>query len=472
MAMAFRANATSTSTVDPPAPPPEFIMPRLLVLYASNSAVCGVGTWLDMLSTSLSDRGWDVTVGLAWGRTFHRPVDVEQARPGLTTIRMDGRGGTSHDRIRAVRKAIRQVNPDIVLVTLLDDGLAAVQLEKAAGRRLRAGVALHGNAPNHLAACLEHASALDFVTCVNRSCEQALRSLCGDPLQDRLHRLPNAVPQPFNVADRHSPVAGPLTIGFVGRLHDDKRVCDLDPFVAALRQQIPFRLIVAGAGPGESMVRAMQAADPERIEYLGNVTQHDLYQNVYPRLQALVSFSPSEGWPMGIAEAMAHGVVPVCSEFSGIHSEGVLRHEETALIFPVGEPVLAADHVARLARDADLRSRLATNAAREMDVEYRIDQFGDRWDQLLRQVLSQPPRCTPAASLKESPPELWSGIMRWVRGWRPGRGFYDTARGEWPPLQTRDESLRRAVVAALQAAHESAIPQDLALSVTSELTPE
>lgn len=437
-------------------------MPRLLVLYASSSSVCGVGTWLDMLSDTLTARGWDVTVGLAWGRKFHQPVEVERARPGLKSIRMDGRGGTPLDRINAVRNTIRQVKPDIVLVTLLGDGLAAVELEKAVDCRLRAGVALHGNASNHLAACLEHAPMLDFVTCVNRSCETALRSLCNDPLGDRLHRLPNGVPKPVRSELEHDRESAddPLTIGFVGRLHNDKRVCDLEPLVAALRGQIKFRLLVAGAGPGESIVRALEAADRQHIRYLGNMSQRELYETVYPRLDALVSFSPSEGWPMAIAEAMIHGVVPVCSEFSGIHTEGVLRHGDTGLLFPVGNADIAAQQIVRLARDFEMRDRLATRAAREMDGEYSIDRFGDRWDRVLRQCLEHPPRMSHPGSTCIPRPSLQDRLLRWMRGWRPGRGLFDTARGEWPPLHSRDESLRHAVLQALQAAHDSAIPQE------------
>lgn len=419
---------------------------RLLVIYTSNLSVCGVGTWVETLSEVLTQRGWDVTIGLAWGKRFHQPAQVERARPSLQFIRMDARTGTDTGRVRAIRRTIRQVSPDVVLITLLQDGLDVMVLEKQSGSTARFGVAIHGNAPEHLAATIEHAGALDLVGCVNRSSFEVLRGWQAGFHDEVLHYVPNAVPEPKSIFRRRS---SGRRIGFVGRLHSDKRVADLRPFVVRLIQETPdFEILVAGQGPEERVVKELSRDFPKQVHFLGALSRETLYADVYPNLDVLVSFSPSEGWPMAIAEAMVHGVVPVSSEFTGIHLEGIIRHFDTGVIFPVGEAEVAAASVAYLFNSPEKLAGMAARAAAEMRNGHSLDDFGNHWDKLLSECLARP-----AISAERSRAQRFESVTSHTKEWFRRlicRHFpHETARSEWPTLNSSNRDLNACVAAQL-----------------------
>jgi hypothetical protein len=80
-----------------------------------------------------------------------------------------------------------------------------------------------------------------------------------------------------------------------------------------------------------------------------------------------------------LQEAMAHGVVPVCSEFIGIHSLGFLRTGETCFIHKGGDLVSAADHVQRLNSERALLSRMSL-AAHEAIREFSVENVWHQWE--------------------------------------------------------------------------------------------
>ena len=430
---------------------------RLLVVYSANLTVCGVGTWLETLDAALEGTEWHLTVGLAWGNHFHVPARIVASRPGLRTVWLDGRTGTETGRRMAVRRAIRRVNPDVVLVTLLDDAVRAAVAEKHNRPELRVGVALHGNAPNHLAHVLEQAESLDLVTCVNRACYQLLDDWPVTSLADVLHCIPNAVRRPTR---ERKPPGSPFRVGYVGRLHDDKRVCDLQPFWENLCDDCgDAELWIAGQGDHETLVRDLADHPSGRVRYLGAVSREILYEQVYPELDVLLCFSPSEGWPMSIAEAMAHGVVPVSSCFTGITVEGVIRNGETGLIFPVGRPEQAARLVAHLARSPDELMQLSRNAALEMERQYSLEKFRENWLVALETCLAREPSV--AAPV---PRELFGSIrercVEQIRRLLRKRFPHATARSEWPTLRCNDANLREAITNALATQHGEQMPSE------------
>lgn len=428
---------------------------RLLVLYSANLTVCGVGTWLETLCSVLKGTEWDVTVGLAWGNRFHDPARIVASRPGLRSVWLDGRTGTETGRRMAVRRAIRRVNPDVVLVTLLDDAVRAAVAEKHNRPELRVGVALHGNAPNHLGHVLEEAESLDLVTCVNRACYQLLREWPGTSLADVVQCIPNAVSAP--VRQRKRP-GSPFRVGYVGRLHDDKRVRDLQPFGENLCGGCSdVELWIAGQGDREAAVRDLADHPSGRVRYLGAVSRETLYEEVYPELDVLLCFSPSEGWPMSIAEAMAHGVVPVSSRFTGIALEGVIRDGDTGLTFPVGRPDQAAQLVAHLANSPDELMQLSRNATLEMARHYSLEHFRENWLVALDTCLTRRPRV--AAPLpREFHGNLRETCVERIRRLLRRRFPHETARSEWPTLRCNDAALREAIEDSLAARYGEHMP--------------
>ena len=422
--------------------------PRLLVLYGSSAAVCGIGTWLECLSRQLNAQGWEVVVGLAWGRKFYDPLRFESAHPHLRTIRMDGRTGTRTGRLLSIRRAIRKTKPDLVLITLLDDALRVIPMLRSEGCTAKFGVVNHGNVPSHLAAIIESASYFDLVVSINRASYDLLRNWPGDHWSEGvLNLIPNAVPAPVLSGVRKE--NGRFQLGFVGRLSMEKGVNHLDRFLERLSEVgLDFELLIAGDGPERAVVDALVDQYQGRIKLLGAVSRDHLYREVYPVLDVVLCFSRSEGWPLALAEAMAHGVVPVSASYTGIHEEAVIRHDETGLIFPVDSPSTAADHIVALASDPARLQRLKAAARAEMQMNNSMDLFARRWHECLESCMHRPSR---APAPLPQPALGWrAGLVERIRKLLSWTVRHQSSRSEWPPLTPLDRTLVKSVADRLE----------------------
>ncbi|MCA9034575.1 MAG: glycosyltransferase family 4 protein [Planctomycetaceae bacterium] len=429
-------------------------MPRLLILYSANTAVCGVGTWVDSLVSQLPAFGWEVVVGLSQGRQFHRPKLVEQHWPTWSTISMDARTGTAISRQIAVLRTIEKTQPDIVLSTLLDDGLRASSLSCHLKRCTRFAVANHGNAPPHLAAIIEAAAGLDLVVSVNQASYNLLKDWPGLQWNNALVCIPNAVPLP---TAKQSASDGCLRLGFVGRLAKDKGTDLLSDIVTELASSTNrFRVTIAGDGPERQHIERLAAGFPELVAYRGPLTRTQLYESVYPNLDVILCCSPSEGWPMSIAEGMVHGAVPVSSEYIGIHQEAVIQDGRTGLIFPCGRSDASIDAIQTLL-DPQLRNQLGQSAREMILRNYTLEQFGDRWNAALRGCLLHDP-CKRASSSDLPPFSIRQRITEGLRRRLRMRVAHDSARAEWPMMAPRDIGLTKKVATLLQELDSRGVP--------------
>ena len=410
---------------------------KLLLLYPSHTAVCGVGTWIDSLVTQLPALGWDVTVGLAWGRSFHDPARIEEHWPHWPTVRLDARTGTKTARHCAIVGAIRKSKPSVVVSTLLDDGLRVPTLFRGGSERPRFAIANHGNAPEHIAAILEASDTLDLVVSVNRASFEILKSGIGPlPGCPFLDYIPNAVPL---ASASHVPRTGPLRIGFIGRLAQDKGAQLLPEFVNEMAGlTMDFHLTIAGDGPERALIQTLAATNADRVTYIGPMSRHELYSSVYPQLDVVLCLSPSEGWPMGIAEAMTHGVVPVAFEFLGINQENVIRHEETGLIVPMQNTKAAVQAVSRL-NDVGFWTELSRASSQMMQRDFTMKRLARSWDAALRSCLSS--RTGFGDSIARHPIPLLHRFKDFFRRCLRLRLKHDTVRSEWPMMAPRDATL-------------------------------
>lgn len=173
------------------------------------------------------------------------------------------------------------------------------------------------------------------------------------------------------------PGGGPrLDVVAVGTLHEVKGQSYL---VEAIRRlaaaNVDVRCELIGDGPDRAALEAQVRASAleERVRLVG-VLPHDRLAERLRAADVLVAASvPSsdgrrEGLPVVLMEAMASGLAVVASNLSGIPE--LVEDGVTGLLTPPGDPAAICDALERLARDPELRSRLAGAGLARVREEY------------------------------------------------------------------------------------------------------
>jgi len=170
----------------------------------------------------------------------------------------------------------------------------------------------------------------------------------------RVHLIPNGV----DLA-RFRP-AGPRTrrgsILYIGRLSEEKNLSALVRATASLRQRVPSRLVMVGAGPLKDRLEAEARAAGVPVEFPG-VVDHQLIPRWLEDADAFVLPSFTEGHPKALIEAMAAGVPCVVSDCAG--NRALVKEAEAGLLFDPRDPAELAAALERVLTDPALASTLA-----------------------------------------------------------------------------------------------------------------
>ncbi len=339
--------------------------------------------WMADIAAALEKRGWGVTVALAEGLRFHDPERYIAEYPFGNVIGIDGKSGYRECRILNVLNILRKTEPDVAIPVGLADALYATALYKKTGGQCRLVACVHGqnmNIIDDLDLCKGY---IDRAVSVSRKGCQTIRDRVPD-LGERVIHIPTGVPAPTR--ERKLDRAA-MHVAYVGRLDNgEKRIFDLVPLVKQLKG-MKIVIHIVGGGIDEVELRALldQEAKNERVIFHGKMARSRLYESIYPKIDALLVFSPSEGGPITAWEALAHGVIPVVSDFNGREAEGVLIHRKNALVFPVGD-IKAAEQALRMVMMWKTDKPRA-EVKPSLPDEYRQDAFSRSWDNRLRECI-------------------------------------------------------------------------------------
>jgi glycosyltransferase involved in cell wall biosynthesis len=179
---------------------------------------------------------------------------------------------------------------------------------------------------------------------------------------------------------RHGLADGPW-IGILAMLSHFKGHRDLFAALKALRRSEPgLRLLVIGDGPNrqafEAEVRVLGLADA--VRFTGYVADAETW---LPALDIFVHPSTGdEGVPQSVLQAMACGL-PVITTGIGSLPDAV-RHEETGLVVPKGDPAAIAAAIVRLRQDPALAARLAHAGRVHVETFFSRTAMLDRMERL------------------------------------------------------------------------------------------
>ncbi len=288
-------------------------------------------------------------------------------------------------RALALRRLVLQVRPRVVLSFCASANLVTL----AATHRLAVRTVIsERNDPTrqfvgHLYGRLRPRlyGRADVVTGNSLGAVEAMR---GYVPADRLRFIPNPLLFAPQGGEQALPAGERQGFLIVARLAATKRHDLLLRALARLDGEAAWRLTAAGRGEEQGRLEALAEelglsglGVSSRVDWLGEVADP---RPLYRAAAAFVLPSDHEGTPNALREAMAFGLPAVVTDGSP-GPLALVEHERTGLVVPAGDVEALAATLARLATDADLRTRLGA-AARAVASPERSALLG-LWDDAL-----------------------------------------------------------------------------------------
>ena len=190
--------------------------------------------------------------------------------------------------------------------------------------------------------------------------------------EDKIHFIPNGIDlERFSVNEEHAiEKSNNKTLLAIGSY---RRVKGFEEFLKAaalvLREEPDLRASIVGRGMEklDGLVAELKLTNKldikeESFDYQKEDSE-DLLKNSYNSSGVYVSSSLSESFSITILESMAMGLPVVSTATPG--AKGLIVHEETGLLSPVGDVQKLAENVLRVFRDKELRAKLIKNALKK-----------------------------------------------------------------------------------------------------------
>lgn len=219
------------------------------------------------------------------------------------------------------------------------------------------------------------AERAEFVVCISEYCRSQLMSLSSPDCWARMHVVHCGVETELIApADRPPPDReGAFRVLNVGRLAPVKgQAVLLDAIAALARDGRDVELLVVGDGPERAALeRAAGGLELNgRVRLLGARSAEETLA-LYQQADAFCLTSFAEGLPVVLMEALAAGLPSVATRIMGVPE--LIEDGRTGLLVTPGRADEVAAALARLADDADLRSRLAAAGRKKVEAEFELE---------------------------------------------------------------------------------------------------
>lgn len=222
--------------------------------------------------------------------------------------------------------------------------------------------------------------------------EYVLTRMHRRPHARRLRRIYNGVdPDQLSPRESHRPQADPAVFvaGFVGRLIPRKGLDVLIRALAAARDHVSARLLVAGDGPDRVRISSLArcAGVGDEVEFLGMIAD---VQGFWDRCDIAVVPSTTwiESFCLAAVEAMACGK-PVIASRRGALPE-VVVDGVTGTLVPPGDAAALAGALVAYARQPSMRREHAVAARRRAVDCFHIDDCAKAYLELFASIERRP----------------------------------------------------------------------------------
>lgn len=221
------------------------------------------------------------------------------------------------------------------------------------------------------------AAAKFAVTVSNFNRELIIRE-CGEQFRSKIHVVHCGIDPDFFSPVESRSLTSPFEIVCVASLEEVKGHRFLVEACRLLRERgISFRCHLIGDGPVRlEIMNQIHASDlEEHVVLHGGVPRKRVAEMLTSVDAAVLASHPTpegkrEGIPVALMEAMASGLPVVATAITGIPE--LVDDGVTGILVPSGDPVALADGLERLARDAELRSRMGSAGRAKVVSEFNL----------------------------------------------------------------------------------------------------
>lgn len=296
-------------------------------------------------------------------------------------------------RVRAVRRAVGEFQPDVVMAFMDEAGMVCVLAGWLGGWLSKLVVSVHHN-PQWLSAARRRMLAVFYryparVVAVSQGVQNELQRALGIDA-GRLSHIPN--PLVLTETEEHDLVSREYKLPerfllFVGRL--DWQAKGLDVLLDAYAELPPGRpkLLMVGDGADRERVRQRLQREglAQEVELVGWVSDPRPY---YRNASVFVMSSRFEGWSNVLMEAMGEGCLIAGTDCPYGPSE-IMGAEFKNWLVPVGDAKSLANRIRECLSMPEASRRQLQNLLRERARTFSAHDVAERWIELAQSLSLQ-----------------------------------------------------------------------------------
>jgi glycosyltransferase involved in cell wall biosynthesis len=340
---------------------------------------------MSILATHWAEQGNEVTLA-----TFDPPeTDFFAVSPAVRRVVIGSAPSRARwlqgnlARVRALRSAVRQAPPNVVVSFLYTTNLFGL----LAARGLAPVVVAERTDPRYSHVERSQAAlrrllyprAAALVVQTERVLEGWARKLVSPA---RAYAIPNPVLPPMD-GSWNGPLLPERFVASVGSLIEDKGFDVLIEAFARAAPELPgWSLVILGEGPLrprlEAQVKRLGLGNRVLLPGIGDAGA------LFARAHAYAAASRFEGFPNALLEAMAHGL-PVISTDCPSGPAEIVREGVDGFLVPVGDVEALAACMLDLCRDESRRAHLGRRA-REVLERFDLERVAAQWESLFRSI--------------------------------------------------------------------------------------
>ncbi len=341
------------------------------IAFISSLGFGGATTFVCNLAGELARRHLPV---LVVSPEIENPFASDFKKAGVAVILHDQRRMIFEDRMQSMLRALAEFRPTVVIACL--GGTTYEVMRYIPQGIYRMGIVQCDHAIFY-DAISPYAEFLDAVVGISRRITKQLDAMRVFQNVARLCLLHGVGMPPAPVVRGGS--ERPLRILYLGRIMNPQKRANLFPKILAdLRAAgIPFEWTIAGEGEERANLEKQMSSTPtQQVRFIGAIPNAQV-PALLEQQDIFLLASDSEGLPISLLEAMAHGLVPVVSDLeSGIRD---VVDASNGILVPVNA---VADYAKAILHLHDHRDELAAKSAASrarVENDFSVSAMADRW---------------------------------------------------------------------------------------------